>query len=100
MSHHLIEEYWELLGPNGLFLHEIFHTQSKQLAQLQSANNVLKDHTMDTQTDISDATTKATSAIAQAILMNMLTSSHLPRGARAAKPESFDGSRDKAEQFV
>ena len=32
--------------------------------------------------------------------MNMLTGSHSSRGARAAKPESFDGSRDKAEQFI
>ena len=39
-------------------------------------------------------------AIAQAILMNMLTRSHSSRGARAAELESFDGSRDKAEQFV
>jgi len=25
---------------------------------------------------------------------------HLPRGVRAAEPERFDGSRDKAEQFI
>src|SRR5882724_13090095 len=31
--------------------------------------------------------------------MNMLTGSHSSRGARAAKPESFNGSRDKAELF-
>jgi len=55
---------------------------------------------METQTDLSDAVAKAKLAIAQAILMNMPTGSHLSRGARAAKPESFDGSRDKAEQFV
>ena len=43
---------------------------------------------------------KATLAVAHAILMNMPTGSHLLRGASAAEPESFDGSRDKAEQFI
>ena len=55
---------------------------------------------MDTQTNVSEAAVKAMLAIAQAILTNMLTGSHLPRGTRAAEPESFNGSRDKAEQFV
>ena len=55
---------------------------------------------MDAQTDVSDAAAKATSAIVQVILMNILMGSHSPRGARAAEPESFDGSRDKAEQFI
>src|SRR5882672_4231496 len=100
MSHHLTEEYWESLGPNSLFLCKLFHTQSQQLTQLQLANNVLKDHAMDAQTDISDAAAKAMSAIAQVILTNMPTRSHSPRGTRAAKPESFDRSRDKAEQLV
>src|SRR5882672_2627973 len=100
MSHHLTEEYWESLGPNSPFLSEIFNTQSQQLAQLQSVNNVLEDCAMDTQTDISDAAAKAASAVVQAILTNMLTGSHSPRGARAAELESLDGSRDKAEQFV
>src|SRR5467141_2844235 len=100
MSHCLTEEYWESLGPNGPFLCELFHTQSQQLSQLQLANNILEDRTMEAQTNISDAAAKAMSAIAQAILMNMLMGSHLPRGARAAELESFNGSRDKAEQFV
>jgi len=47
-----------------------------------------------------DAVAKAALAIAQAILMNMPTRSHLSRGAREAELESFDGSRDKAKQFV
>ena len=55
---------------------------------------------MEAPTDILDAPAKAALAIVQAILMNMLTRSHLSRGARAAKPESFDGSRDKAEKLV
>src|SRR5882672_8838038 len=32
--------------------------------------------------------------------MNMPTGSHLLRGASAAEPESFDGSRDKEEQLI
>jgi len=55
---------------------------------------------MEAQTNGLDAVAKATSAIVQAILTNMLTGSHSSRGARAAKPESFDGSRDKAAQFI
>jgi len=100
MSHQLTEEYWESLGPNGPFLREILHSQSQQLAQLQAANNALEDRAMDAQTDISDAAAKAASAVAQAILSNMPTTSHSPRGAKAAEPETFDGSRDRAEQFV
>jgi len=40
------------------------------------ANNTLEDHVIEAQTDISDVAAKAVSAIAQAILMNMLTGSH------------------------
>ena len=54
---------------------------------------------MDTQTDISDAAAKAASAVVQEILLNMLTASHPPRGVKAAELETFDRSRDKAEQF-
>src|SRR5712664_3381492 len=100
MSHQLTEEYWELLGPNGPFLRKILHSQSQQLAQLQATNNALEDRAMDAQTDVSDAAAKAASAVVQAILLNVPTPSHSPRGAKAAKPETFDRSRDKAEQFV
>ena len=100
MSHRLIEEYCESLGPNGPFLRELFNTQSQQLSHLQLTNNVLEDCTMDAQTDVSDAAAKAMSAVAQAILTKMPMGSHSPRRVRVAKPESFDGSRDKAEQFV
>jgi len=55
---------------------------------------------MDAQTDISEAAAKAASAVVQAILSNMPTASHPPRGVKAAKPETFDGRRDKAEQLV
>ena len=30
----------------------------------------------------------------------MLSRGHLPRSSRAAQPESFGGSQDKAEQFI
>jgi len=58
------------------------------------------DHAMECQTDILYAVAKATSAIVQAILNNMPTGSHSSKGARAAELESFDGIRDKVEQFV
>jgi len=53
MLQHLTDEYWELLGPNGPFLHELFHNQSQQLTQVQTANNALEDHTMEAQTNVS-----------------------------------------------
>jgi len=63
---------------------------------------VLKDHALEAQSDITNVATKATSSVAQAILTNMLTTmgSHLLRSAKVAKPESFDGNRDKTKQFV
>src|SRR5882724_9976286 len=100
MSHLLTEEYWESLGPNSPFLCKIFHNQSQQLTQLQTANNALEDHAMEAQTDITDAVAEAMLAVVQAILMNMPTGGHSSRGARAAELESFYGSRDKAEQFI
>src|SRR5882724_7009210 len=99
MLYLLTKEYWESLGPNDPFLCKLFHNQSQQLAQLQTANNPLEDHEMEAQTDVLDVVAKAMSAVAQAILMNMPTGSHSSRGARAAELESFDGSKDKAEQF-
>src|SRR5882724_5852496 len=55
---------------------------------------------MEAQSNIMDAAAKATSAIAQAILTNMPTGSHLSRGVKVADLECFNGSRDKAEQFL
>ena len=46
-----------------------------------------------------DTATKAASEVAQAILGNMSTVSDSSWSAKAAKLESFDGSRDKMEQF-
>ena len=99
MSHLLMEEYWELLGPNGPFLCKLFHNQSQQLAQLQMANNVLKDHALEAQSDVTDAAEKVMSSVAQAILTNMPATlgSHSLRSAKVAKLESFNGNRDKTE---
>jgi len=68
--------------------------------QLQSANNTLKDWEMQAQDDVTNAAMKVASAGAQAILGNTPTVSHLSLNIKAAEPESFDGSRDKMEQFV
>jgi len=75
-------------------------TQVSTTHTTQTANNALEDHAIEAQTDISEVAAKAMSAVAQAILTNMLTGSHSSRGTRAAEPVSFDGSRDKVEQFV
>ena len=55
MSHHLINEYWVLLGPNGPFLGKLSPNQSEQLTQLQTTNNALEDHAMEAQTNVLDA---------------------------------------------
>ena len=100
ISHQLTDKYRESLGPNGPFLHKLFHSQSQHVQQLQEANNTIKSHIMDSQDDISKKATKGMSSVAQAILMNMPTRSHLSRSSSTAKLESFNGSRDNAEQFI
>jgi len=72
-----------------------FHNQSQLVAQLQMANNTLKDHAIDAQNDV-----KATLSVAQAILANMLTGGHSSQSTKAAEPESFNGSRDKTKQYL
>jgi len=64
------------------------------------ANNTLKDQAMQAQGDITDAAAKAASVVAQAILGNMPTVSHLALSTKATESESFDGSREKTEQFI
>jgi len=91
-SHHLTDEHWDSLGPNGPFLCNLFHNQSQQLTQIQTANNTLEDHALEAQGDVTDAATKATSAVAQAILTNMPSGSHLSISTNAPEPESFNGS--------
>src|SRR5882724_693956 len=42
MSHQLPDKYWDSLGLNGPFLHELFHNQSQLVTQLQVINNDLQ----------------------------------------------------------
>ena len=101
MSHQLTKEFGDSLGLQGLFLHKLFHDHSQLIAQLQMANSALEDCEMDTQRDVSNVATRAMCSVAQTILMNLLTGSHLSWSAKAAEPESFDRrSRDKTKQFV
>jgi len=64
------------------------------------ANSTLEDNSLEAWSDTMDAATKAVLSIAQAILTNMLYGGHLLRSNRDVEPESFNGSRDKAKQFV
>jgi len=93
MSHQLTNDFWDLLGLQGLFLCELFHKQSELVVQLQLANNALKE-AMQAQDDVTDAVVKAVSP------GNTPTMSHSLQSTKAAKLESFNGSRDKMEQFV
>jgi|SRR5882724_10235877 len=94
MLHQLPDKYWELLGPNGPFLHKLFHNQSQLVAQLQAANNNLQTRVMDTLDDVANAASQATSAVAQTILTNthVPTGGQSPRNAKAADLEAFNGS--------
>jgi len=94
MSHQLPDEYWESLGPNGLFLCEIFHNQSQLVAQLQAANNDLQTQVMDTLDHVANAASQAALAVARTILTNVQapTGGQLSKNAKAADPEAFDGS--------
>src|SRR5882724_6279085 len=102
MSHQLPDEYWESLGPNSPFLHELFHNQLQLVMQLQAANNKLQTRVMDTPDDVANVASQAVLAVAQTILTN----THVPTGgqslrnAKAANPEAFNRSRGKTKQFV
>jgi len=65
-------------------------------------NNASEDQALEAQSDITDAAAKAASSVAQAILTNMPATmgNHLWRSAKVTEPESFDGNRDKTEQFI
>jgi len=95
MSHYLTNDFWDSLGQQGLFLHELFHKKSELIMQLQMANNALEDQVMQAQGDVTNAATKAVSAVVKAILGNTPTVSHSLWSIKAAKLESFDGSRTK-----
>ena len=102
MSHLLTEEYWESLGHNSPFLCELFHNQSQQLTQLQLANNTLEDHALEAQGDVTNTAAKAMLSIAHVILTNIpaATGSRSLRNTQVAEPESFNGNRYKAKQFI
>src|SRR5882724_11626413 len=89
MSHQLPDEYWDLLGPNGPFLHELFHNQSQLVTQLQVANNNLQTWMLDTPDDVANAASQAASAVAWMILTNVqaLTGGQPTRNTKAASPE-------------
>ena len=94
MSHQLPDEYWDSLGPNAPFLHEFFHNQSQLVAQLQAANNDLQTWTLEAPDDGANVASQAASSVAWTILTNVqvLTGGQLTRNAKAADPETFDGS--------
>ena len=64
MSHQLPDKYWESLGSNSPFLHELFHNQSQLVMQLQVANNDLQTQVMDAPDDIANVASQAALAVA------------------------------------
>jgi len=102
MSHQLPDKYWDSLGPNGPFLHKLFHNQSQLVAQLQAANNDLQTQMLDAPDNVANAASQAASAVAWMILTNVqaLTGGQPMRNAKAASPETFDGSQEKTKQVV
>jgi len=94
MSHQLPDEYWDLLGTNGPFLHEIFHNQSQLVMQLQVTNNNLQTWMLDALDDVANVASQAALAVAQMILTNIQTPAggQSTRNAKVADPETFDGS--------
>src|SRR5882724_9483468 len=71
MLHQLPDKYWELLGPNGPFLHKLFHNQSQLVAQLQEANNNLQTQMLDAPDNIANAASQVALAVAWTILTNI-----------------------------
>ena len=102
MSHQLPDKYWDLLGPNGPFLHELFHNQSQLVTQLQAAINDLQTQMLDTPDNVANVASQAALAVAWTILTNVQapTGGQPMRKAKAANPETFDRSQEKTEQFV
>src|SRR5882724_5868934 len=102
MSHQLPDEYWDSLGPNGPFLHELFHNQPQVVAQLQATNNDLQTQVMDAPDDVANVASQAASAVAHTILTSMQTSARgqPTRNAKASDPEPFDGSWESTEKFI
>src|SRR5882724_7864470 len=102
MSHQHPDEYWDLLGHNGPFLHKLFHNQSQLVAQLQETNNNLQAWMMDVPDNIANVASQAMSAIARTILTNepAPTGGQLSWNTKVADPELCDGSQEKTKQFI
>src|SRR5882724_6276112 len=102
MSHQLPDEYWDLLGLNGPFLHKFFHNQSQLVAQLQVTNNDLQTRVMDAPDNVANTASQEALAVAHTILTSMQMSARgqPSRNAKASNPEPFDGSQESTEQFV
>ena len=64
MSHQLPDEYWDLLGPTGPFLCELFHNQSQLVTQLQVTNNDLQTQMLDAPDNVANMASQAASAVA------------------------------------
>ena len=64
MSHQLPDEYWDLLRPNGPFLHQHFHNQSQLVMQLQETNNDLQTWMLDAPDDVANVASQAMLAVA------------------------------------
>jgi len=94
MSHQLPDDSWDSLGPNGAFLHELFHKQPQLVTQLQASNNGLQTWMLDALDYIANTASQAAMAVAGTILTNIqvLTGGQLTRNAKAANPETFDRS--------
>ena len=106
MSDQLLNEYWESLGQNGLFLQSLFQGQHEQVQQLKESNAFVQTQVADTRDDITNVASATVSAVAQAIAINPQASIpiqtlHNPiRSAKAADPKPFDGNWDQTEEFV
>src|SRR5882724_1354130 len=102
MSHQLPDEYWDLLGLNGPFLHKIFHNQSQLVAQLQVTNNDLQTRVMDAPDNVANTASQAALAVAHTILtsMQMSAGGQPTQNTKASNPEPFYGSQESTEQFI
>jgi len=98
MSQHLTDDYWESLDIMALFMQII-----QQPRPAMHKNPVSQQHPWRVchggSGETMDAAIKSMSSVAQAIISSMPLGP-LTGCTKAAKPESFDRSRDKAEQFV
>ena len=81
-------------GPNGPFLHKLFHNQSQLVTQLQAANNDLQTQMLDAPDNVANVASQAMLAVAWMIHTNIQapTGGQLTRNAKEANPDIFDGS--------